>query len=269
MSKKGASPRYLQIAGWLRELAFRSTPGTLLPSEAEVAERFGVSRMTARSAMQYLEKEGVIVRRQGAGTFSQPSPIHRHEGALMSFTTDMERRGLTVTSKLIVAELRTGTEAETAELGLPAEHKVVSIQRVRLADGTPLAIERATIAPDCAQVLSHDLEVGSLHDALAELGRPPVVAHAWISSRGATPAEAAYLEVPEREPLLVERRVINDVDDAPLEFTETAYIGNRYVINAVFSSDSRGQVALRDGDRHRAVPLSASEAQSPAPIAPA
>lgn len=262
------SARYLEIADWLRELVFNSAPGARLPSDAEMAERFSVSRMTARSAIQQLVNEGLIVRRQGAGTFIREAPLHRHEGLLMSFTADMERRGLRASSRLITAELRGGSAAETSALGLQDGHKVVAIMRVRLADGTPLALETAVIPPDCVSVLSNDLENGSLHDALTRLGRAPAIAHSWISSRLPTSSESALLNVSTNEPLLVERRIVDDADGHAVEFTETAYIASRYIIDAVFVADP-GRAARTPETRHRADHPSASRDQSAAPIAPA
>ena len=229
--------RYLEIADWLRDLIFSSAPGSRLPSEAEVANRFSVSRMTARSAIQLLVNEGKIVRRQGAGSFSSEAPLHRHEGVLMSFTSDMARRGLKASSRLVIAELRRGDETETRSLELPAGNKVVAVRRVRLADGVPLALEIAVLPAECVAVLSHDLERGSLHEALTNLGRRPEVAHSWISARLPSAEEAALLEITAGEPLLVERRIVADTNGAPLEFTETSYIAGRYVIDAVFTAD--------------------------------
>lgn len=268
MGRVAGSVRYLEIADWLRELVFNSAPGSRLPSDAEVAARFSVSRMTARSAIQHVVNEGLIVRRQGAGTFTREAPLHRHEGLLMSFTADMERRGLEASSRLITAELRRGARAETSALGLPIDHKVVAIKRVRLADDTPLALETAVIPPDCVSVLGTDLEEGSLHDALTRLGRAPAVAHSWISSRLATSSEAALLNMATSEPLLVERRIVEDERGDPVEFTETAYVASKYVIDAVFVADTVQSRRAAD-IRHRAALVSASRAQSAAPTAPA
>ncbi|NHF62342.1 GntR family transcriptional regulator [Microcella pacifica] len=267
MARSAGSVRYLEIAEWLRELVFNAAPGARLPSDAEVAARFSVSRMTARSAIQQLVNENLIVRRQGAGTFTREAPLHRHEGLLMSFTADMGRRGLRASSRLITAELRGGSPPETAALRLPDGNKVVAIKRVRLADETPLALETAVIPPDYVSVLSTDLESGSLHDALTGLGHAPVVAHSWISSRLASASEAALLSVSTSEPLLVERRIVEDERGEPVEFTETAYIASRYVIDAVFVADTANARRPVHEMRHRP-PRSTSLAQRAAPTAP-
>lgn len=230
-----APARYQEIESWLRARVLDGREGDPLPSEAELGAKFGVSRMTARQAVQNLAGEGLVRRKRGSGTFIAPKPLHRHSGPLMSFTADMKRRGLTASSKLLSAELREANVTEVDALRLGEKARVVSIARLRLADATPMAIEHASLTPDCASVLAGDLETGSLHDALRELGRIPSIALTWISARVATSAESKSLELPARSPVLVERRIISDQDDRPVEFTTTVYHPDRYVIDAVFT----------------------------------
>ena len=230
-----AGPRYLEIEWWLRERTRSSLPGSLLPSESELATQFQVSRMTARQAVQNLAKEGLVVRRRGAGTYVAEHPLHRHGGVLFSFTEDMRRRGLAVRSELLDASLRPAVAAEAEALRLADDQRVVSIGRIRFANDVPLAIERVVLLTSCAAVLSADLETGSLHEALAAIGHIPTVAQSWITARMPTDEEMMLLNLSsDREPLLVERRIIRDQDDVPVEHTESAYIASRYVIDATF-----------------------------------
>ena len=226
---------YLAIEGWLRTKVMEGREGDPLPSEAELAAQFGVSRMTARQAMQNLASEGLVRRQRGSGTFIAAQPLHRHSGPLMSFTADMKRRGLSVSSTLLSAELRESTAAELDALRLAPNGRVVSIARLRLASGTPMAIENTSLTPDCASVLGEDLEGGSLHDALRSMGRQPTTALSWISARAATTTESNLLKLAPKSAVLVERRVTSDQDRRPLEFTTTVYNAERYVIDAVFT----------------------------------
>ena len=235
MSDRGTSALYLEIENWLRAKVLNGREGDQLPSETELATQFGVSRMTARQAMQNLAIEGLVRRQRGSGTYIAPQPLHRHSGPLMSFTADMRRRGLAASSELVAAELRAASGAELEALRLDMEARVVSIVRLRLADGTPMAIEHTTLNPDCASVLASDLETGSLHKALTELGRQPTSALSWISARLSTAVEAKLLRLPLKAPVLVEKRIITDQDSRPLEFTSTVYNAERYVIDAMFT----------------------------------
>jgi GntR family transcriptional regulator len=236
LGQRSPEARYQEIERWLRRRVLASAPGDPLPSEAELATQFGVSRMTARQAVQNLAAEGLVQRRRGAGTFVTPRPIHRHEGSLMSFTEDMRRRGMKASSRLLEAGLRPATTADLEALRLPDGARVVAISRLRLADRVPLAIEHATLPSDCAGVLADDLETGSLHDSLVARGFVPATSRAWIRAQVATAAVARLLEIPPRSALLVERRIIYDFDGQPLEHTESAYNGDNYAIDAVFSS---------------------------------
>jgi GntR family transcriptional regulator len=236
LGQRSAEARYQEIERWLRRRVLRSAAGDPLPSESELAARFGVSRMTARQAVQNLAAEGLVQRRRGAGTFVAPRPIHRHEGSLMSFTEDMRRRGRKASSRLLQAGLRAATTADVDALRLADDARVVAISRLRLADEVPMAIEHAALPADCAGVLADDLETGSLHESLVALGRVPSICRSWIRARIATSAESGLLDVPRRSALLVERRIIYDTDRQPLEHTETAYNADTYAIDAVFGA---------------------------------
>lgn len=230
--------RYEEIERWLRARVLEGVPGDPLPSESELASKFGVSRMTARQAVQNLAHEGLVERRRGAGTFIAVQPLHRHEAALMGFTEDMRRRGMVASSRLISASLTLATSTDIEALRLPSGARVVSVSRIRFADGIAFAIDNVALPADCASVLSADLESGSLHDALVGIGRVPTVAHSLISARSATTKEARLLGLGSRDPLLVERRIISDQGGDPLEHTESAYAASRYVIDAVFANTS-------------------------------
>jgi len=243
MNDRERSARYLDIEKWLRGQVLNGKEGDPLPSESELATQFGVSRMTARHAMQNLASESLVRRHRGSGTFIAPRPLHRHSGPLMSFTADMRRRGLSASSTLIKAELREAQAAEVDALRLEPNGRVVAIHRTRLADATPMAIEHTSLTPDCAPVLAGDLETGSLHQALTALGREPMTAMSWISARAATQAESKLLRLSSRSPVLVEKRIISDQDGRPLEFTTTVYNSERYVIDAVFTLASATTLA--------------------------
>jgi GntR family transcriptional regulator len=118
---------------------------------------------------------------------------------------------------------------------------VVTVRRLRLADGIPLAIETAVLVGRIADVvLSADLETGSLHETLARAGLQLRRGSATISSEAATAEDARLLEVPVGEPLLVERRVIADAHGRSIEATESRYPGGRYALDVRFEVDGGG-----------------------------
>ncbi len=146
----------------------------------------------------------------------------------------MRLPGTVASSTLVDALLRLASAAEIEALDLAQDARVVSIQRIRLADDVPQSFERAVLPTSCAAVLAPDVEHGSLHAALQSAGQTPVVAPAWISARMSAPQEARRPALSgQREPLLVERRIIRDQDYLPVEFTESAYVASRYVIDGI------------------------------------
>lgn len=240
-------PRYQEIEDWLSEQCKSLPAGALLPSEPELAAQFSVSRMTARQAVQNLARLGVVERRRGAGTFVAPPRLHRKEGLLLSFTEDMRMRGMTSASQLLSGELVIAPEAAIA-LGLQPSDWVVRLERVRFANGMPLAVERVSLPGEFAPVLDYDLENGSLHAALHDMGREISHSRGYVTARLATDDEAALLGLGSRSPLLVEIRTIYDNAQRPVERTETCYVASRWVIDTgtyAIGSDTNGPDPIR------------------------
>lgn len=225
--------RYEQIAGYLRSIVAASEPGDRLPSEAELCERFQVSRMTARQAVQLLAQEGLIERRRGAGTFVRSRPVPRDLGSPLSFSGSMRAQGKTVANETLEWGEVVPDEDERAALDLDEEAICYVLERLRLADGTPMAIERAVIPPDLAKSLGDGFQGGSLHDAFRAVGRFPTEAHAEITARRATSRERDLLGLSPTGIIVSERRTIFDQDGRALERTETRYAASRYSFRAL------------------------------------
>ncbi|MGA2745071.1 MAG: GntR family transcriptional regulator [Candidatus Sulfotelmatobacter sp.] len=122
-------------------------PGDLVDSERELARIHGVSLMTARHALTGLEREGLVVRRRGAGTFVAPPKIHFNK--LMSYTEEMSRRGLAVSSRLLSLEVIETEQPEiAARLSLPSTSRLVKVERLRLGEDEPFAIETCYLSAD-------------------------------------------------------------------------------------------------------------------------
>ena len=228
-------PRYYEIEQTLRARIATLDPDSPLPSDAQLCEEFGVSRMTARNAVQRLVQEGLVYRLPGKGTYVAGSGAHREASNLTNFTKEMRRRGREPSSRLLERELRPATELEERRLQIPEGSSVVSVRRIRLADNEPVAIEHAVLpAAAAAAVMESDLERGSLHEALVAGGLVPTRGHATIGSEPAEPDEATLLDVPSGWPLLVERRLIVDQEAKPLELTESRYASGRYALDVDF-----------------------------------
>lgn len=228
------TPRYYEIEQFLRDLIGRSEPGDGLPSENELCERFSVSRMTARHAMQRLVQEGMIYRISGHGSFVANPAVHRQANKLLSFSAEMRLRGREPSSRVLIFQQRPPSGEERASLELTGDRDVVEIHRVRLADGVPIAHERAVVSPRCQGLREEQLASASLHEVLRGLGFPPARGRATLAAEAATAEDADLLDVELGSSMLVERRLIRDARDEPLEYTCSRYAGPRYMLDVEF-----------------------------------
>lgn len=236
-------PRYVTIEQSLRERIAKLQPGEKLPSDADLCEEFGVSRMTARHAVDALVQDELVNRLPGRGTFVARPPVRRQMGSLLSFSDEMRRRGLEPSSRVLLRSLEAPSDAEIAQLGLRSHSRVVVVRRLRLANGAPMSIEHSLLHPDLEPVLNEDLESGSLHLAMTKLGRVPSRAQGSLTCRLATSEDARLLELERPSPLLVEQRLILDQDGRPVELTESFYAGERYVFDIELHAEAVRPVA--------------------------
>jgi GntR family transcriptional regulator len=229
-SASGSGPLYIRL-GRTIEAAIDSGqlgPGDTLPPEREIAGRTGLSRVTVRKAVQSLVRTGRLVQRRGSGTFVAPS-VERLELALSrltSFSEDMARRGRAVRTVWISRIIRPATPDEMMALGLTAEDLVASLERVRHADGVPLAIERAVlptaILPDPAAVET------SLYTVLAARGLRPVRTVQRLSATNLAEADAELLAVAQGAAGLRIERISYLASGRVVEFTRSLYRGDAY-----------------------------------------
>lgn len=248
------TPHYRRIELALRERVAAMRPGERLPSDADLCREFGVSRMTARQAMQRLAEDGLIERVPGRGSFAAERPTHRHADRLLAFSDEMRRLGRRPSSRLLERVVRRATADEATALRVHPGDEVVVVRRLRLGDGEPVAIETATLAGATAgAVLGADLETGSLHEALRAAGVTLRRGHATITAEPAGRDDATLLGVAPGEPLLVERRVIVDGRGRPVETTESRYPGDRYALDVRFEvgGTGRGEARRMDGGTGR------------------
>jgi GntR family transcriptional regulator len=229
---EGKPARYREIASYLSDLVSKSRPGDRLPSDADLCRRFGVSRMTARQAVQLLVNEGRVERRRGQGTFVATPRIPHVLGSPLSFTASMQRRGLRASSVILQFGRIDPSPEDTATLALEPGERPILLERLRLADGIPMAIERAVIAPFCEQVLEEDFSNASLHAAFERLGHIPTKALTHVSARRVRARERSLLQLPSSGVVMCERQAISDQHGVPLEHTETCYAAERYEFEA-------------------------------------
>jgi GntR family transcriptional regulator len=226
----GSAPLYLRLKKSIEDAVRRGLigPGDALPSERDIAATAEVSRVTVRKAVQDLVREGLLIQRHGSGTFVA-KPVERVEqplSRLTSFTEDMARRGLTVRSEWLDRGLYPPSPEEMMVLGLSATELVARVSRLRIANETPLAIERAALA---ASVLPDPGAVGSsLYAALERTGHRPVRAVQRISAANLGEADARILGVPAGAASLNIARISYLGSGKVIEYTRSIYRGDAY-----------------------------------------
>jgi GntR family transcriptional regulator len=221
-------PKYYGLKRHLTELAGSLPPGTAVPPERTLAVDFGTSRTTVRQALQQLVAEGRLERFQGRGTFVA-RPKLAQSLQLTSYTQDVRAHGLEPTSRTVVLEQIRADEELAARLAVRPGERVIHLERVRLADGEPLAIERTYLsAARFPGLRRHLTRLGSLYAALGqEYGVHPAEAEETIETALATPDEGALLGVDTGLPLLVLWRHSRDAEGTPVEWVRSAYRGDR------------------------------------------
>ncbi len=227
---RDAGPRYVQLHKRLGEAVAQGIlrPGAPLPPEREIAAITGLSRVTVRKAIGLLAEEGLIVQKQGSGSFiSNRAPrIEQSLSRLTSFTEDMARRGKVSTSRWLERGVFMPSPDEVLVLALSAESYVSRIARLRTADGQPLAIERASLPTD---ILPNPLAVEtSLYEVLEARGLRPVRALQKISAINLAGEDAALLEVSPGVAGLRIERTSYLADGRAAEFTRSLYRGDAY-----------------------------------------
>jgi GntR family transcriptional regulator len=225
-----AKLRYREISDWLIAKCAELPPGSSLPSESELAEMFGVSRMTARHGLEILRLSGRIERRQGVGSFVASPALHREESVLYSFSEEMRKLGY-VPGSVVVSQGLVIEPSQAIVMGLDPKQPLIKIDRVRHANGDPIAREIAYLPSRFRQLLQQDLSTGSLHTSLKELGVTLARAAGFVTARLATPRECELLDQSPPAALLIESRRVMDEQGEIVESTETAYLGSQWAID--------------------------------------
>jgi len=190
----------------------------------------GVNRMTLRRALMRLELQGLLNRRQGAGTYISEPKIERQADELVSFSRGMTRRGYLPGAKLLNFERRAAKVRIARELCIPVGAEVFYFNRLRYLDQEPVMLEEFWMPVDRFPDLeTFDLIHRFIFDIVEdEYGLTVTRARQSLEPVVATDYEAEMLNIRVGSPLMLERRLSFDEHDEPIEYGKDLYRGDRF-----------------------------------------
>ena len=229
-------PLYFQLAQHF-ETAIKSgalKSGTRLENEVELAVRLGLSRPTVRSAFLYLANKGMVIRKRGAGTLVANERIDRNV-ELTSLFDDLEGAGREPATEVLKNEVGHASDAVAHALRLPERALVICLERIRLADGEPIALMHNFLPAALVHLSTDMLAEHGLYELLRASGIRLGSATQRMSAKNASPAEARALHEARGTALLTMERIAYDAADRPIEFGQHVYRASRYAFTLSMS----------------------------------
>ncbi|MFD4958858.1 GntR family transcriptional regulator [Microbacterium sp. NPDC058389] len=217
--------------------------GRRLPPERELCQQLSISRVTLRKALASLVEEGVLMPSHGRGWYvaAGGASVEREwPNSLESFTETAARMGLEPSSKILRSEVAPGTYDEAEELGLAPGTPLFVLERVRLLNGVPIAVDRARVPAFLDdRFLEPDYTVESLYERLAEAGVSLAHAETTIEAQKADAEVAESLDLKEFDPILAMHQLVIDDAGRRVLVSDIRYSGERYRLRTTFSRSMR------------------------------
>lgn len=232
LNKESSIPLHVQLANLLRERLVRRelAPHDRLPSERELCQHFGISRITVRQALSELAQEGLVYASVGKGTYVAEPAFQEDLQPLSSFTQDLERRGMCASSRVLEAGLMPADVHWAGIFFIPQGAEVVRLHRLRFAGGIPIAIQLTHLPHQlCPGLLQFDFSTRSLYEVLRNefklhLVRSDTVLEATL----AVPWEAELLGFSQPAAILVSTQTTYLDSGSVIEVTRSAFNSERY-----------------------------------------
>ncbi|MDQ7909669.1 GntR family transcriptional regulator [Phytohabitans sp. ZYX-F-186] len=222
-------PLYFQVARRLEELIATGhlTPGTRLENEVALADQLGLSRPTMRQAIQYLVDKGLLVRKRGVGTQVVHARVRRTV-ELTSLYEDLDRTHQQPRTDVLSFGPVAAPDEVAVALALPSGTAVLAVERLRYAQGEPLALMRNYLPAGLLRATADELRERGLYQLMRAAGVNLRLAEQTIGARRATAAEAKALGEPRGAPLLTMARTAYDDAGRAVEFGQHAYRASLY-----------------------------------------
>lgn len=230
------TPAYYQLARILYKGIMRGElrAGDRVPSENELSERYGLSRMTARKALSILTDKGLVRREKGKGTFVSKPKVEGGLFLIPDFHDEMRRQGISSDVTLLGVKVVPAGSTPANKLGIRKEERVIYLERVLEGDGEPLVFDRKCILLDRTQPL---LEAELGHGSIEELfsGNPetaPVRADLELSATALTVREARLLKSRKGAPAFCMEQLIYAANDKRVMWGWLIYRGDKFSFNS-------------------------------------
>ena len=237
LDESSAQPLYQQLQRGLRAAIENGVigPDDALPPERDLAEMLSVSRITVRKAIDELVEEGLLIRKQGSGTFVS-NRVEKNFAKLTSFSEDMRARGREPRSVWLNKAAGTVNPEESLTLRSSPGTPVYRFHRIRYADDAPMALEYATVLAACLP--SVDAVETSLYEALEQTGNRPIRALQRLRAVLLTAEQAKLLKAQESDAGLLVARVGYLKDGRAVEYSQSYYRGDIYDFVAELNASS-------------------------------
>ncbi|HON87324.1 MAG TPA: GntR family transcriptional regulator [Bacillota bacterium] len=234
--RDGRTALYYQIYDMLREKIEDGEylPGDQIPTELELSSQLNVSRITVKKAIQKLVVEGLLYRVQGKGTFVSGPRVNRKLNSLLSFHDEMMQRGIMATTKLLELSAAEARSKVAVALRIPEGSRVIRVKRIRLGDGSVMAVQTSYIAYSrCPGLLDCEaLLTGSLYKVLREnFALDPVRGVERYSVTVVDGQDAVLLDVPSGTAAFAVTRVAYVADGSVLEYAESLLRADKFTLD--------------------------------------
>ena len=235
MHRNSIVPLYQQLADTIRQQIASNElkPGDKMLTEAELSQKFGVSRITVRKAIDQLVEADVVIRKQGIGTFVSEKKLHRiMRNRIISFTEMCELNGSIPSTELISADWIKATSTVANYLELSPQEKVIRIVRLRKVEELPVMLEESYY-PKRAEFLLQENLTGSTYQAFRDHGLIPSHGKKTFEICKATAKESELLGTSKNQALLLQKDTVSDQNGEILHFTKLIINSDRYRLTVI------------------------------------
>jgi GntR family transcriptional regulator len=237
-SEPASLPLHLGISETLRGQIFAGeySSGEQLPSEHQLMERFGVSRITVRRAIANLVNQGLVISQRGKGVFVKPQEkaTRSLSNPLIFFDEDMERQNVEASIQTLSFEIGTASPDVHQKLHLPAAiTEIYCQQKIILTDAVPVALDTTYIPLDIGKAFSKELQSSLIYPTLDKNGVSIERVETLLECTHATHVVSEYLDIPLGAPLLVNRYTAYTTHNVPIICGETLSRGDRLSYSVV------------------------------------